>query len=178
MSEGKTYLAVRTNLGLLLGLLLRSNGPVNQEEVNVIELQVLQRVVERPLNILGPVQMVPDFSAHEKVLTLDRGVFLEEVLDRLANLILVQVEPSTIQVSVTGTETMECGLVRLALVALTREGTEANTRNGNSVAELERLAVRHDRAIIDGRSVDKRRNKVQSNLNGKGGGRKEKERVK
>lgn len=144
--EGKTkkYLSIGANLGLLLGLLLRSNGPVNQEEVNVVELQVLQRVVEGPLDILRTVQVVPDLGAHEEVLALNRGVLLEEVLDGLANLIFIQVEPSTVQVSVTSPQSVEGGLVGLALVALTGEGTEANTRDGDSVAELESLAVRHD----------------------------------
>ena len=106
-----TYLAVGANLGLLLSLLLSGNGPVNKEEVDVVESQALQRVLRRPDDILITVQVVPDLGAHEDVLTLDRGVLLKEVPDGFTNLALIEIEPGTVQVSVAGTESVKGSLV-------------------------------------------------------------------
>ena len=142
-SWDRTYLAIRANLRLLLGLLLGSNGPVKKEEVNVVELQAIQGVLDRPFDILGAVQVVPDLGADEDVFTLNRGVFLEEIPNGLANLALVEIEPGAVQVPVTSAQGMEGGLVGLTHGALTGEGTETDTRDGDTVAKLEGLAGRH-----------------------------------
>jgi hypothetical protein len=99
---------------------------VNKEQVNVIQTEVVERVLERPLDLLGLVKVVPHLCANEDVLTLDAGVLLEEVANSGANLVLVLVEPGTVKVSVTSLQCVQSGLVRLALGALVGKGTEAN----------------------------------------------------
>lgn len=118
---------------------------MNEEKVNVVELQTLQRVLDRPDDIFVAVQVVPDLGAHKDVLTLDRRVLLEEVADGITDLLLVLVEPGTVKVSVTSAKGVKSGLVGLTLGALTGEGTETDTGDGDAVVELEGLSGRHDR---------------------------------
>lgn len=138
-----TNLSIGTNLGLLLAILLGRNGPVNQEEIDIVELELLQGVVERPQDVVVAVQVVPDFGADEDVLPLDGGVLLEEVLQGLANLILVLVEPCAVQVSVTRLQRNGDGVVRLALGTLVAKGTEADSGDLNTVGEGEGDAGGH-----------------------------------
>ena len=139
----KAYLAVRANLGLVLTVLLGGNGPVDKEQVNVVGLELLERVLERPLHVLGTVQVVPDLGADKDVLALDGGVLLQEVLQSITDLVLVQVVPGAVQVSVAGLEGLGDSSVGLALGALAGEGTEADGGDGDAVAELEGFSVRH-----------------------------------
>lgn len=55
------------------GLVATGKGhrPVDQEEVDIIGLQVLQRGVECFLDIVGVVCVVPELGGHEEVLTWD-----------------------------------------------------------------------------------------------------------
>ena len=72
--KASLYLSIRANLGLLLAILLGSNGPVDKEEVNVVELHTLERVVDGPEDVIVTVQVVPDLGGHEDIRTLDGGV--------------------------------------------------------------------------------------------------------
>lgn len=119
-------LALLVQLGHVLVILLSGDGPVDEEQVNVVQAEVVERVLERPLDLLGLVKVVPDLCANEDILTLDARVLLEEVANSGANLILVLVEPGTVKVSVTSLQCVQSGLVRLALGALVGEGTEAD----------------------------------------------------
>jgi len=117
---------------------------VNEEEVHVVELQTLQRVFDRPDDILVAMQVVPDLGAHEDVLTLDRRVLLEEFADGITDLLLVLVEPGTVEVPVTSAKGVESGIVGLALGTLAGEGAETDTGDSDAVVELEGLSGRHD----------------------------------
>lgn len=138
-----TYLAISADLRLLLSLLLGSNGPVHEEKINVSGSQTPQGVVQGPDNIVVAVQVVPNLSRDEEILPLNGCVFLQEVLDSLADLILVEIVPSTVKVPVSGAESVEDGVVSLALAALTGEGTETHGGNSDTVAQLEGESVRH-----------------------------------
>ena len=99
---------------------------MDEEQVNVVQTQVVERVLERPLDLLGLVEVVPDLCANEDVLTLDARVLLEEVANGGTDLVLVLVEPGTIKVSVAGLQSVQSGLVRLALGTLVGKGAEAD----------------------------------------------------
>lgn len=136
-------LSIRADLGLLLRLLLCGNRPVDQVEVDVVDLELLQGVLKRPDDILVAVQVVPDLGADENILALDRGVLLEEILDGIADLVLVLVEPGAIQVSVSGLESTSDSVVGLAFSTLAGEGSEPNSGDLNAVAESESDTGRH-----------------------------------
>ena len=112
----ETYCSVGANLGLVVGRPLDGNGPVHQEQINVVELQVLERVVQRPLDwtesdgrvccsrereltLIGLVEVVPHFCADEEILARNlSGLLLQKVGDGIANLGLVLVEPRAVEV--------------------------------------------------------------------------------
>lgn len=116
---------------------------MEEEEVNVGKLESLEGVVEGPQDILVAVQMIPDLGGDEDVLALDGWVLLEEVADGVTDLVLVLVEPGTIQVPVSNAKGVRDGLVCLSHRTLVGEGTETEPRNGHAVAELERDSARH-----------------------------------
>lgn len=136
-------LAISTDLGLVVLVLLSGDGPVDEEEVNVVKAEVLERVLERPLDLLGLVEVVPDLCADEDVLTLDTVVLGEEITHGLTNLTLVQVEPSTVEVSVASLEGSDDSLVGLALGALVGKGAKAHTGHLDTVVEGEDSLVRN-----------------------------------
>jgi hypothetical protein len=138
-----TNLSIRADLGLVLAILLGGDGPVDEEEVDIVGLELLQGVLDGPANVLGTVEVVPDLGADENVLALDRGILLEEVADAIANLVLVLVEPGAVQVPVSDLEGLLDGAVGLTGGALAGEGTETNGGDGDAVAELEGLSARH-----------------------------------
>lgn len=128
-------LSVRANLGVVVGVLFSSDGPVNEEEVNVISAKVVEGVLQRPLDILGLVKMVPDLCGDEDILTLHTRVAVDKVAHSLTNLILVAVEPGTVEVTVSGLESLSDGLVGLALGTLTGEGAKAEAWHLDAVVE-------------------------------------------
>lgn len=129
---------------------------MNQEEINVVQTKTLEGVVDRPLNILGAVEVVPHLGADEDVLTLDGGVGLQEVTDTLTNLTLVEIKPGTIQVTVTNVQSSGDSSVGLTLGALAGEGTEADARNLDAVAQCKGLSARHDGCGCEINWVDRR----------------------
>jgi hypothetical protein len=99
---------------------------VNKEQVNVVQTEVVERALERPLDFLRLVEVVPDLCADENILALDARVLLEEVANSGTDLVLVLVEPGAVKVSVASLQGVQSGLVRLTLGALIGEGAEAN----------------------------------------------------
>jgi hypothetical protein len=138
-----SYLSIGANLGFFLAILLSGNRPVNKEEINVVKLQTLERVVDGPEDVIVTVQMVPDLCGHEDVGTLDGGIGLEEITDTLTDLILVPVEPGTIEVTVAYVKSSGNGVVSLALGALTGESAEANGGHLNAIAQSKCFSGRH-----------------------------------
>lgn len=136
-------LALLVQLGHVLVVLLGGDGPVDEEEVDVVKAELLEGVVERPLDLLRLVQVVPDLSAHEEVGALDVAVLLEEVADGLTDLVLVLVEPGAVEVAIAGLQRGHGGIVGLAGVAIAGEGAEADGGDDHAVVEGEALAVRH-----------------------------------
>ena len=104
---------------------------MDQEKVDVVELQLFERVLERPfdccvaacgvssycfafldivlwrtqelgLTLFRLVQVVPHLGADEEIFTLDLAILLlEEIPDGVANLFFVLVEPCTVEVAVS-----------------------------------------------------------------------------
>lgn len=134
---------------------------MDQEEVDVVKLQALERVINGPEDVLVAVQVVPHLGADEDILALDGGVLLEEVADTVTHLILVQVEPGTVQVTVACPQGTHDRIVGLALGALAGEGAEANTGDLDPVAQSEGLSVGHGGSIggIEVVSREKKREK-------------------
>lgn len=130
-------LAIGADLGLVVVALLGGNGPVDEEEINVVEAEVLEGVLDGPLDLLGLVEVVPDLCADEDVLALHILVLLEEVSHSLANLAFVEVEPGTVEVSVADLESALDSLVGLALGALVSKGAEAQTGHLDTIVEGE-----------------------------------------
>lgn len=62
-----SHLSIGTNLGSLLILLLRGNGPVHQEQVDIVELEALEGVLDGPENVVVAVKVVPDLGGYEDV---------------------------------------------------------------------------------------------------------------
>ena len=120
---------------------------MHQVQVNVVELQALEGVLDGPEDILVTVQVVPDLGAHEDVLPLHGRVLLEEVSDTITDLVLVEVVPGTVEVTVTGTESSGDGVVGLALGTLASEGTEADTGDLDPVAQGKSGCVGHVESI-------------------------------
>ena len=147
-AEELIYLSIGADLGLLLGLLLGGNGPVNEEEVDVVEPHPLEGVLKGPEDVIVTVQVVPDLGGHENVLTLDGGVGGEEIMDCITHLVLVEVEPGAIQVTVASVESSSDGGVGLALGALASEGTETDGGELDSVAQCASLSSRHNDMIV------------------------------
>lgn len=138
--ESSSHLSIGTDQRLTLAVLLASNRPVDKEEVHVVELETLERVVEGPEDVIVAVQVVPDLGAHEDVLTLDGGVGLEEIMDGVPDLTLIEVEPRAVKLTVAYLEGSRDGGVGLALGALVGEGTEANGGHFHAVGQCVSLS--------------------------------------
>lgn len=139
------YLSITAELGLrdLVISLLRGNGPVHEEKIDIVELEVAQGVLQGPLDILGLVKMVPDLSGDEDIFTLDVLVLLQKVVEGEANLVLIAVEPGAIQMSVANLQGSLDGIVSLTRLALASEGTETKSGNLDAVVKGEYL-MSHD----------------------------------
>ena len=107
---------------------------MNEEEINVVKLHTLKRVVDGPENVLAAVKVVPDLCGDEDVGTLNGRVGLEEVTDSVTNLVLVEVEPGTVKVTVAGGKSSGDGSVGLAIGALASEGAEADGGHLHAIA--------------------------------------------
>jgi hypothetical protein len=136
-------LALLVQLGHVVGVLLGRDRPVDEEQVDVVQPELLERVVERPLDLVRLVHVVPHLGADEQVLALDAGGLLEEVADRLADLALVLVEPGAVEVAVAGLQRCQSCGVGLAGVALAGKGAEAHGGDDFAIVEGEGLSVRH-----------------------------------
>lgn len=77
------------------------HGPVDEVEVEVVELQLGEGVVEGLLDVLGAVGVVPQLGGDEKVLTLDAKL-LDALVQTLGHLLLVLVDLGQVEVAVAG----------------------------------------------------------------------------
>lgn len=87
---------------------------MDQEQIDVIQLELLQGVVDGPSDILWCVKMLPYLGGNEQLLALDLWVVAQKLLDARSDLILVQVEPGAVEVTVTGLESGDDGAVCLS----------------------------------------------------------------
>lgn len=88
--------------GLADGALQREgNGPVDEVEVEVIKLELGERVIEGLLDVLWAVGVVPQLGSDEQVLTLD-AEFLDALVQTLGDLLLVLVDLGQVEVAVAG----------------------------------------------------------------------------
>lgn len=78
-----------------------SHRPVDQVEVEVVKLQLGEGVVERLLDMLRAVGVVPQLGGDEKVLSLETKV-LQALVETLSDLLLVLVDLGQIKVTVSG----------------------------------------------------------------------------
>lgn len=106
-------------------VLLGSKWPVDQEQINVIQLELLQGVVDGPSDILWCVEVLPHLGSDEELLALDLWVFAQELLDAGSDLILIQVEPGAVEVTIAGLESGDDGAVCLSWGADAGEGAKA-----------------------------------------------------
>lgn len=94
------------------------DGPVYEEQVDVVHVEFLEAVVDAPCHFFGLVQVVPYFCANEEVLACDGGGGGEEVADGVADFALVLVEPSAVEVAVAGLEGVSYRGIGFAWVVL------------------------------------------------------------
>lgn len=131
------YLSIRSNLRVAIGALLSSDRPVDEEKVDIFELESLEGIVERPLDLVLLVQVVPDLGADEEIGSLDACVFLQEVLDGLTDFIFVEVEPGTIKMPVACLQGLHHGGISLSFGALIGKGTKPHSGHGNPIVQFE-----------------------------------------
>lgn len=98
--EYKAYLPIRPYLRRQLRHLLNSNRPVNQKQIHITHPKILQRVLQRPPNILIAMQMIPHLGRDKQVLPLTRWVLFQEFANRLADFVLVAVEPGAFEMAI------------------------------------------------------------------------------
>jgi hypothetical protein len=95
---------------------------VDQEQVDVVRAQRLQRLVERPAGVVGFVRVVAQLAGHEDLAAVQAGP-----PDRLADLLLVAVPLGRVDVPVAG---LQRGADRgLGVLRLDQEDAEAELRD-------------------------------------------------
>lgn len=109
--------------------------------IEVVQLQLSQSVVQRLLNVLGPVLVVPQLGGDKDIFALQTGNFSVGTLNALANLLLVAVNFGQVKVAVAGLERLVNAIADLSRGGL--PGTVSNTRDGVAGIELDGLAERH-----------------------------------
>lgn len=65
--------------------------PVDEIEIEIIELKLGKSIVESSFDVLRVVLGVPELRCYEDVLTLEAGNVLEGTLDAFSNLLLILV---------------------------------------------------------------------------------------
>ena len=73
---------------------------MNQKQIHITQPKILQRVLQRPPNILIAMEMIPHFGRDKQVLALTRRVLFQELANRLADIVLVAVEPGTFKMAI------------------------------------------------------------------------------
>ena len=82
----------------------RGEGPVDEEQVDVVEAQLGERAVERPAGVVGPVEAVVQLAGHEDVAAVEPGR-----ADRLADAPLVAVHLGGVDVPVADLQRLAHG---------------------------------------------------------------------
>ncbi len=116
---------------------------MDKEQINIVELKLLQRVVDRPVDIARLVEVLPHLGSDEELLALDFRVVGQELLDSGSNLILVQVEPGAVEVSVTGLECCNDGPVCLSGLANAGEGAKPEGWHELAVVQFDHWGASH-----------------------------------
>lgn len=109
---------------------------MDEVEVEVLEVKLLERVLVCLCYVLGLVGVVPELRGDEEVLTLGEAV-LEDLVECLADLLLVLVDASQVEVAVASLDGVDDGLLDLA--GLREPRTEADLGDRVAVVELEGL---------------------------------------
>lgn len=114
--------------------------------IKVVELQLLERLVQGSLDLLGPVAVVPELGGDEDVLALQAGDVVEGLLDALGDLGLVLVDLGQVEVAVAGLEGLVdagANLARRGLPGAVAEGWDLVARG-----EGESLSERHFGGVL------------------------------
>lgn len=82
-------------------------------------------------------QMIPHLGHDKQVLALTRRVLVQELANRLADFVLVAVEPGTFEMAIADFSGVEYGFVGLTFGAFVGEGSEADSWDGYAVGGLE-----------------------------------------
>jgi hypothetical protein len=113
-----------------VGLLVESDGEVDEVKVEVVEAELSQAVVESGGDILGAVLGVPQLGCDEDVLALEsRNLTAESLLEGLSDLLLVAVDLGKIKVTVASLESLKDGSANLTRLGLPCTKTQL-TENG------------------------------------------------
>lgn len=112
-----------------------TDWPVNEVEIEVVELELLQGVVVCSLDIGWAVSVVPELAGDEEVLSLDAR--LEQLFESLTDLVLVLVDAGEVEVLVARLDGVDDG--GLDLTGLRQPSAESDDGDGVTVVELERL---------------------------------------
>jgi hypothetical protein len=113
--------------------------PVDEEQVDVVELQLGERPVEGPERVVPAVEAVVELGGHEDLLARDAGV-----ADALADALLVPVHLGGVDVPVTD---LQGGLHRLrGLLRLDLVDAEAELRDLHAVVQGDRGHGGHERS--------------------------------
>lgn len=109
--------------------LVKSDGEVNEVEVEVVEAELSQAVVESWRYILGAVLRVPQLGCNEDILTLEAGYLATKgLLERSRNLLLVSVDLGKIQVAVSSLEGLKDSGADLSRLSLPRTKAQLSGR--------------------------------------------------
>lgn len=76
----------------------------NRTYIKVLQPQLIQRIIQRRLHILGLVLVIPQLGGEEDVLALQAGDLCKGLLDALAGLLLVAVDLGEVDVAVADLE--------------------------------------------------------------------------
>ena len=110
---------------------------MNQEKINVVGLELLERAVDGPFDLFWLMKMIPDLCADENVGALDGWVLLAEILKSVTDLALVLVEPGAVKMTVASLQRAHDCPVGLALVAFAGKGAETDTWHLGAILKSE-----------------------------------------
>jgi hypothetical protein len=116
--------------GHVVAVVERGEGPVDQEQVHVVEPELAEGAVERPAGLVGPVIAVVELAGHIHIAPVER-----ELPDRLADAPLVSVHLGRVDVPVADLERLAHGWLGLRGVDL--EDAEAELRDRVAVVQFD-----------------------------------------
>src|SRR6201993_1235321 len=114
----------------------RRQGPMNEEQVDVIGIQSFQRPIERAARVVGLVEAVVELAGDENVGPVEAGV-----ANALADSLLVAIHLRGVDVSVAdlqGRPDRRGGLARIDLIH-----TETKLRDAHTIVEFDHWNLAH-----------------------------------